>query len=192
MEWFKQNNNIDMKIENALRLLGEKFKGIVSTPIVVGGWAINFLGYPRQTIDFDFMILEDESEKAEVALREIGFVQTIKTNMYTRFENISSKDGNLPYLDCLFADRNTYDKIAASGKNIDIFGTTFILPCPMHIIAMKFHAIKYSTGSRNKDFEDIMNLIRMYNIDTSKNSELEAICKKYGNEKILKDIRNND
>ena len=70
-----------MHLEDALKSLGKKLKNKVSTPIVVGGWAINLLGYPRQTIDFDFMILEDELDKFETCLRDAGFTQTIKTSM---------------------------------------------------------------------------------------------------------------
>ena len=150
--------------ENVINKLGANLKGKVKTPIIVGGWAINLHGYPRQTIDFDFMIFEEEFDIVSEAFIKLGYIRTIRTELYARFESESSE--SYLYFDCLFADKSTYEKLSSSGKSVKIFSAEFILPCPMHIIAMKLHALKYGSNEREyKDFSDILSLIRIYDID---------------------------
>lgn len=177
-------------LKETIRILGESLNASsISTPIIVGGWALNFLGMVRQTLDFDFMIFEDEFETIASVLEKAAYRQIIRTELYARFE--STADSPMPYIDCLFADKNTYEKIVSGGKKVYIFNTEFILPKAMHIIAMKLHAVKYGERYRKgKDFNDIISLIELYNIDISEGSEFESICKKYGNEDILRRIRN--
>lgn len=180
-----------MDISKILKALSDNLKGKAKTPIVVGGWAINLLGHARQTLDFDFMILEDDFEKITDILNELGYVQSIKTPMFARFEPKIKSDTQSPYMDCLFADKNTYGKLTAGGKKIDVLGAEFILPSPIHIIAMKLHALKYSDSSeRTRDFDDIIALLEIYKIDISEKSDFENICKKYGTDEILNKLRN--
>lgn len=180
-----------MDIADILKALSDRLKGKAKTPIVVGGWAINLLGHARQTLDFDFMILENDFEKIAAILNELGYAQSLKTPMYARFESKIKSDTETPYMDCLFADKNTYDKLTAGGKKIDIMGAEFILPSPIHAIAMKLHALKYSDSPRQaKDFDDIIALVEIYKIDISEKSDFENVCKKYGTDEILNRVRN--
>jgi len=173
--------------EKIIKKLGDNLAGRIKTPIIVGGWAINLHGFPRQTIDFDFMIYEEEFDIISQALLKLGYYQTVKTELYARFES-DSNDSYL-YFDCLFADKNTYNKLSSYGKLIKIYNTEFILPCPMHIIAMKLHALKHGSHDREyKDFNDILSLIRIYDIDISNKSELEELCLKFGNRKLYTKI----
>jgi len=97
----------------------------------------------------------------------------------------------LPYIDCLFADDNTYKKLISDGQSIHIEGTEFILPVPHKIIAMKLHALKYSQkNSRPNDLTDIVALIKIHEIDVSEKSIFEELCRKYGNDEILNKVRN--
>ena len=175
------------EFEYIINKFGRMLQGKVNTPIVVGGWAINLHGYPRQTIDFDFMIFEEEFDVIVDVFNKLGYNQTVKTDLYARFESESNE--SYLYFDCLFVDLSTYNKISKTGKSVKIYETEFILPCPMHIIAMKLHGLKYGTSARSfKDFNDIISLIIIYKIDVSLNSELELACIKYGNKEIYNRI----
>lgn len=80
---------------------------------------MNMLGSPRTTLDFEFMIFENEFDVLAESINKIGYKQVLKTDLYARFQ---SKDENqLPYLDCLFTNEETYNKIAATGKKVDLF-----------------------------------------------------------------------
>lgn len=178
-------------LEHAIHGLGAMLNGEIKTPIVVGGWAVNLLGMPRTTLDFDFMIFEDEFDKLALSLHKLGYRQIIKTSLYARFK--FDENNSLPYIDCLFADEGTYNKIVSAGKKVDIFGTQFILPTPLHIIAMKLHAVKYGEKHRfRKDYNDILALIEIHSIDTSPKSEFAEICNKYATEEIYLRIRNEE
>lgn len=178
-------------LEHTIHGLGAMLNGKIKTPIVVGGWAVNLLGMPRTTLDFDFMILEDEFDEFALSLQKFGCHQIIETRLYARFK--FEENNLLPYIDCLFADEGTYNKIASAGKKVDIFGTEFILPTAMHIIAMKLHALKYSEKHRfAKDYNDILALIEIHSIDTSPKSEFAEICNKYATEEIYRRIRNEE
>jgi len=176
-------------LEHIIHALGVTLNGKIKTPIVVGGWAINLLGMPRTTLDFDFMIFEDEFDVLASSLQKLGYRQVIKTSLYARFQ--SEENNILPYIDCLFADEGTYDKIVSSGKKVDLFGTEFILPTVLHIIAMKLHAVKHGEAHRfAKDYNDILALIEIHGLDTSPGSEFAEMCDKYANREIYRRISN--
>jgi hypothetical protein len=176
-------------LEQIIHGLGVMLNGKIKTPIVVGGWAINLLGMARTTLDFDFMIFEEEFDILASSLQKSGYKQVIKTSLYARFQ--SEKNNILPYIDCLFADEGTYDKIVSVGKKVDIFGAEFILPTALHIIAMKLHAVKHGEKHRfAKDYNDILALIEIHGLDTSPESEFAEMCNKYANKEIYRRIRN--
>lgn len=61
----------------------------------------------------------------------------------------------------------------------------------MHIIGMKLHAVKYGERYRlSKDFNDILDLIEIHNIDISAESEFAKLCSKYANRDIYNRIKN--
>jgi hypothetical protein len=176
-------------LEHIIHKLGKAINGRIKTPILVGGWAINMLGMSRTTLDFDFMIFEMEFDELAVCIKKMGYRQVVKTDLFARFQ--SERNNQLPYIDCLFADEGTYQKIASSGKKVDVFGAEFILPSAMHIIAMKLHAVKHGETHRlSKDFNDILALIEIHNIDVSTESEFAKLCARYANANIYRRIRN--
>ena len=182
---------MEKSLKTILNRLAEEFNGKLSTPILVGGWAVNHLGFPRTTIDFDFMILEDEFSTVFNAMSKVGFEMAVRTNLYARFKY--DENNILPYIDCLFADEGTYNKIVSDGKKVDIFGTEFILPTAMHIIAMKLHAVKHGEKHRfAKDYNDILALIEIHSIDTSPKSKFAEMCNKYATGEIYRRIRNDE
>lgn len=180
---------MNTSLENIINKLGKSFNNNISTPILVGGWAVNQLGLPRNTLDFDFMIFEEEFDKVSEAMVEVNYKLTVKTSLYARFE--SDKNKELPYLDCLFANRSTYGKLVSAGTGVDIFGAKFILPDVLHIIAMKLHAVKHGEQHRlGKDFNDIVSLIKIHNIDTSAESDFAELCHRYADNEIYSKITN--
>jgi hypothetical protein len=176
-------------LENIIAEFGRELNGKISTPIIVGGWAVNLLGFPRNTLDFDFMIYEEEFDAVVATMKKVDYILAVKTSLYARFQ--SKEKNKMPYIDCLFANKNTYDKLAKAGTAIDIFGTRFILPEAIHIIAMKLHAVKHGEKHRLwKDFNDIISLIEIHNIDVSSSSEFAKLCSRYADDEIYERIIN--
>ena len=113
-------------LEKIIFNIGKQLNDKISTPIVVGGWAINLLGFSRNTLDFDFMIFEDEFKIVADIMKDLDYTIMVKTAMYARFSSIIDKE--TPYIDCLFANKDTYTKLVKSGEVSDLFGAKFILP----------------------------------------------------------------
>ncbi|MBI2251983.1 MAG: hypothetical protein HYU63_04450 [Armatimonadetes bacterium] len=177
--------------EKSIKILGKNIKGKSNIPILIGGWAVNMLGIPRQTVDFDIMIPEEDFGIISEVLDKIGYKEVIKTGIHARFKAKQNSYFTLPFIDCLFADIKTYSILKNQGKKINIFGSEFILPDVKHIIAMKLHALKYRKGiEENKDINDIITLIKIHNLDISTGSEFYNFCLKYGSKNILRKILN--
>lgn len=172
--------------EKAINAVAKKLNHLGTPPILVGGWAVNFLGVVRQTIDFDMMIPEELFEQVSEILTDATYKMQVKTSLYARFE---SKSATIELIDTLFADKRTYGILSENGSLKDVCGGTFILPKVEHIIAMKLHAVKYGEGHRgSKDFQDITDLIKGNNLDI-KSNDFKEICLKYGEESIYRRIQ---
>lgn len=173
--------------EKAIAQVGKVLNDLGYPPILVGGWAVNYLGVVRQTIDFDMMIFEDVFDAVRETLNQSTYKMLVKTSLYARFE---SKIATVELIDTLFADKRTYDILSDGGTFREISGENFILPKPEHIIAMKLHAVKYGEGHRgSKDFQDITDIIKAKNIDIN-TDEFTTLCLKYGEESIYGRIQN--
>ena len=163
--------------------LGALLEGQVRTPIIVGGWAVNQLGFVRNTIDFDIMIFEEDFPLYEVSLNKIKYQKMARTSLFARFS--PGNDSQLPIIDLLFSNKQTYEKMFAEGSMVELFGVEFLLPKVEHIIAMKLHAVLHGEAHRlGKDFEDIVSLIEIYDLDFSVDSEFYSLCEKYANDQI--------
>ncbi len=175
--------------ENTVANVAKALNDVGAPPILVGGWAVNQLGFVRNTIDFDFMILEDKFNIVSSVLGGEGYTVAIKTSLYARFQ--CKDDEDCQYIDCLFANLSTYEKLKAESTSIELFDTQFLLPKPLHIIAMKLHAVKHGGLHRgSKDFDDIVMLIEIHDIDILQESEFKAMCERYADNDIYKRIKN--
>ena len=176
----------DPVFENAVKSVAKELNELGYPPILVGGWAVNFLGVVRHTVDFDMMIFEECFEQAKDALKRSGYKMQVKTSLYARFE---SKRATVELIDTLFADKRTYSILSENGSSKKICGEHFILPKSEHIIAMKLHAVKYGEGHRgSKDFQDITDLIKANNINIE-TDDFKNICLKYGEASIYRRIQ---
>lgn len=153
--------------------------------ILIGGFAINYYKVTRQTVDVDFLITEEDVEKILPLLEKAGYKQDYRQKVFARLK------GNGLYLmdlDFMFVDKETLNKIIKEGRKIDIVGKKFIIPSLLHLIALKLHSIKYNPKLREpKDLPDIINLIRVNNVN-AKSNEFKELCLKYGTEELYNKI----
>jgi hypothetical protein len=151
-------------------------------PILVGGWAVNHLGYARNTMDFDLMILGSDFEKLDSRLKKEGFKLLFRNpELFAKYKHPNDK---ILELDILFTDKTTYAKLESDSTKAKVGNIDCILPSPISLIAMKLHAIKNNFENRfPKDFPDIVALSDLYGIDVS-SSFFKAHCLKYGNMRI--------
>lgn len=175
-----------MQPDELVKQLGKIFNESEIVPVLIGGWAINFLGITRQTLDLDFMIVENDFAKLKSIFIENGFKLLFKNDLFAKF---SHPHWRYFEIDILLAEEQTVKKIKAAGKTMKTHKLAFILPSAEHIIAMKIHSLNYNFDSRfPKDFPDIINLIKINKIDTKTNN-FKELCLKFGNADLLSMIQ---
>lgn len=173
---------MNMNIFHLISKISEK-KGI--DYVLIGGFAVNYYKVTRQTADVDFLITKEDFEKILVLLEKSGYK---KDYVHEVFIKLKSDKAYLMDVDFMFVDKETLVKIIKEGKSISIAGEKFIVPSLNNLIALKLHSIKYNPKLRlTKDLPDIINLIRINNVDY-KSEGFRELCLRYGTEDIYKKI----
>ena len=103
--------------------------------LLIGGNALAFYGYPRNTLDVDFLIRDDELEKWEQILGAMGYRKFHATSAFAQFE----KGEGLP-ADLMVVSDSTWEKLNESARLFSMGSEEFALPSPEHIVALKLHA----------------------------------------------------
>lgn len=176
-----------MDYSNSFKLISNISRKAKITCILIGGFAVNYYKVSRQTVDVDFMITKEAFDKIMPELKSSGYKIDYSQAVFTRLTN--TKAGFLD-IDFMFVDKDTLDKILKEAREISIAGEKFLVPALNHIIALKLHAIKYNPKVREyKDLSDIINMIRINNLDY-KDKDFRELCLKYGTEELYKKIIN--
>ena len=152
--------------------------------IMIGGFAVNYYGYTRNTLDVDFMITADKIDIVRGIMAEAGFT------------NISVGDNvaffgmpDLPWrVDFLRVDNDTMNRLLGQANIAEVQGYKLKVPLLLDLIAMKIFALSQSIARRmGKDLPDISYLIIIHNLDMEK--DIRPLTVKYGTEEIFAMIR---
>lgn len=143
--------------------------------VLIGGYALIASKIHRMTFDVDFMITKEDSIKIKSDIINLGYSVI---NDESAFLQLKSKKMGLRDLDFILVDDYTIKAIIDDGKEVIIAGENFIIPCPIHIISMKLHAISQNKKRMNKDFLDIVELITLNNINPQEDS-LKKLFEKF-------------
>lgn len=148
--------------------------------VLIGGFAVNFYNYSRQTNDVDFLITKEDYQKISQHLKQLGYTQELQEN----FAQLENKALTLKNLDFIFVDQDTFNEIKRSGKKVKIAKLEFTVPSLDHLIALKLHAIKQNPKNRLLvDLVDIIKLAELNKIDV-KGDDFRNLCLKYGSQEI--------
>jgi hypothetical protein len=174
-----------MKYPTIFHLVSTVFNKANISSVLIGGFAINYYKVTRQTADVDFLITKYDFDKILAILKQLGYRQEYKQEVFSRLK------GSVSYLmdlDFMFVDKETLDKIIKDGKRINIAGRKFIVPSLNHLIALKLHAIKHNPKVReNKDLLDIIDLVKFNKVNVD-SDDFKELCLKYGNEELYNKI----
>lgn len=175
-----------MKTEKSIfKILSSIFKKHNIQPVLVGGYALIANKVQRMTFDIDFLISEDDFSKIELEIIKIGFSIFHRQEAFVQFK--SEKQGLID-TDFLISDPETVEIIVSQGKKFIIDNEEFIVPSPIHLIAMKLHSISFNKNREIKDLPDIIQLVEMNNININ-SKEIEDYFKKYKSIEILDKVR---
>lgn len=175
-----------MSYQGVFHLLSDISKKTGISFVLIGGYAVNYYKYARQTVDVDFLINKQDFPKILDLLESAGYKIDYKQEVFVRL--ISDKRPFLMDIDFMFVDQETLDQIIKDSQKIDIVGCGFRVPSLEHLIALKLHAVKYNLKLRIfKDIPDIINLIRINKVD-AKSEKFKELCLKYGTEELYQKI----
>ncbi len=144
--------------------------------LLIGGQAFNTYSNSRATLDVDFLIPSNEKDRWKEVLELEGF--RVKQDGGT-FVQFSPPYGlNWP-LDLMLVNEQTFGKLEADSRDVECLGIKTRVPSPVHLIALKLHAVVNGPRERNeKDFPDIIALTQLANLDP-RSEELRDTFKKY-------------
>ena len=149
--------------------------------LVIGGHAVNAYGYARTTLDVDILIAIESFSQWRPAFESLGYVWTGQTENFARLDPPSDDPTAFP-IDVMFVSTETFAKLHAEKKELDFGAARLPVPQPMHLIALKLHAMKNPERlKKGKDLPDILNLISICEIDPL-GQEFNEVLDRYAND----------
>ena len=89
----------------------------------------------------------------------------------------------------MLVTNGTFEKLSHEARLLKIAGHLRPVPSPLHLIALKLHALKHGPVSRkDQDIPDIVELVRLQQIDTQ-STAFQDICEAYGTKELQDEIR---
>lgn len=177
-----------MEYHSAFHLISDTINKTGISCVLIGGFAVNYYKFSRQTADIDFLITEEDFNKIQTFLEDAGYTQEFKQKVFAR---LKSNKLYLMDVDFMFVDKETLDKIILDAKEIIIAKHKFVVPSLMNLIALKLHSLKYNFSIRQgRDLLDIISLIKLNKVDI-KTKEFHRLCLKYANKDIYRKILEN-
>ena len=148
--------------------------------ILIGGFAVNYYGYTRNTLDVDFMIfMKQLSIVREIMIKE-GFTNIIIEDNVAFFVNPDSA----MRVDFLVVDKDTMQKLNNNIISASIHGYELRIPALKDLISMKIFSLSQNITRRiSKDLYDISYLSILNNLDLD--SDIKPLCDRFGSEEVF-------
>ncbi|MEO5803979.1 MAG: nucleotidyltransferase [Verrucomicrobiota bacterium] len=145
--------------------------------LVIGGLAVNFHAYSRETADLDILICRDSRDAWLQLFSELGYTIDQEKGGFIQF--LSPNQEAWP-IDLMLVNETTFASMFDNAKEVEMFGEKLLIPSLEHLIALKLHALKHSHAGRfMKDFLDVENLVRANKVDLRSNN-IRDLFLKYG------------
>ena len=150
--------------------------------LVVGGVAVQHYGYSRATMDIDLMMVIPDDFAFVDRLRAEGFTYYSIASMAV----FAKKPDWSQRVDFIKADAGTFSKLMAEAVAVRLYDAEVWMPSLKHLIAMKFHAYKQGGVRRMKDFNDIVWLSVLNDLDPER--DLHDTALRYADEGIYQEV----
>lgn len=154
--------------------------------LLIGGQAMNHLGYQRFTLDIDFMGQEESRGAWESIMTQYGYSMSVRT---PAFDQYIHPEPEWPQVDIMFVNERTWEKIRRETQERTQGRIVVRVPSPRHMVALKLHSANSPQRSEpEKDWLDIDALVRTHQLDLS-DPEFEKLILRYGGEKSLQRLK---
>jgi hypothetical protein len=149
--------------------------------LVVVGHALNAWGVSRQTCDLDLMVPENELEKWKEMLGELGYLSPCEHEGFLQYGPPAR--GAWP-LDLLVVNLSTFAKLRQASASTTLKGVSCRVPSVDHLLAMKFHALKFVHGvTALKYLQDVHSLLARTSRAVT-DDDVRELCLGHGNQEV--------
>lgn len=152
--------------------------------LLIGGFAVNYHGYTRNTLDVDFMIMAEQAVLVRHTMADAGFTNvTVEANV-TLFR---APDCPLR-VDFLNVDADTLRQLLSRAVTAEVCGHRLKIPALRDLLAMKVFALSSQTARRlAKDLPDIAYLSVLHELDVD--ADVRPLCDRFGTPEVYEMIR---
>ena len=148
--------------------------------LVIGGHAVNAYGYVRTTLDADFLVCADDFPAWRRVFEDFGYRWQGQTDAFAKLSPPETEPPSLP-VDMMLVNRETFQKLQEGRRELEFGPTRLAVPQPLHLIALKLHAMKNDERRRlGKDLPDILQMIQLCGIDP-KSEVFTEVVERYAN-----------
>jgi hypothetical protein len=171
-------------VDTVLAIVANKMPRAGVRCLLIGGFAVNYHGYSRSTLDVDFMVIEDQADSVRRVMADAGFINVTVLDNVVFFR----APGSAFRADFLRVDRETMEKLEAGAISVRVRGHEVRVPALRDLISMKIFALSQSTERRmGKDLPDIGYLTVINNLDLEK--DIRPLCERFGTLRVYELIR---
>jgi hypothetical protein len=153
--------------------------------LIIGGLAVIFHGYTRDTADLDLLIRKSDRAGWIEAFSRMGY--TLEAERENFVQLAPPTEGAWP-VDFMLVKDETFEPMFVAAQPVEMYGAPFRIPTLHHLLALKLHALKHGHAGRfSKDLLDVEGLVRVNAVDMGSEKILQLFLK-YGTLKLYEQI----
>ncbi len=163
-------------MKTALEIVHDGLAASATKVMLIGAYALQAYDVVRQTMDLDCLVVNEDERVISTVLCDAGYVEKQRTEAFVRYSHPSIWFMDV---DVIIVDRGTFDTMYAQSCDRDVQSRAVRVPCLLHLIALKLHAMKNDPKRELKDMGDIVELLRAHPGAVS-NGNVKEVCNRYG------------
>jgi predicted nucleotidyltransferase len=153
--------------------------------LVIGGLAVVFHGYTRDTADLDLLVRTGDKDRWLALFGRMGY-KTIAER--TNFVQLDPPAEGAWHVDLMLVKDESFVPMFEAAQPVEMYGAQLRIPSLNHLLALKLHALKNGHIERfSKDLLDVESLVRINAVDMS-SEKVRQIFLKYGTLKLYEQI----
>jgi hypothetical protein len=173
-----------MTLSNILDMVSRRLTDAGVDCLLIGGFAVNYHGYTRNTLDVDFMIAADRLDVVKSVMTKAGFINIVVEDNVAFFNA-----PECPFrVDFLRVDNPTLSRLLTNAIVAKVQDCVVKVPALNDLLAMKIFALSQDIPRRlGKDLADIAFLSVLHKLDVER--DIKPLCDRHGTAKAYDLIR---
>ncbi len=151
--------------------------------LLIGGNAMIGYGSQRATFDCDCAVTVENERLVAAVLAPLGYLFKERYSSFSRYAHLA---GERPVVDVMLLDRQSFQSLRAECCEVVLKGVRLHAPKPLHLAALKLHALKQNPRRLGKDWQDIEFLLQEREWTRE---ELQALADRYASAESLAMLR---